>query len=141
MTEELSRYDDIDIVGTAVDPFVARDKIVELRPDVITLDLEMPSVDVLFQSVAKTAAPNAVGVVLTGMGADGAKGLLAMRENGTRTLAQDEATCVVYGMPKEAYKIGAVEEVLALSKMPQGIISALEGSRKSKKSSINRGTP
>ena len=101
---------------------------------------QRPSVDVLFQSVAKTATRNAVGVMLTGMGADGAKGLLAMGESGARTLAQDEATCVVYGMPREAYKIGAVEEVLALSKIPQGIIGALEGPRKSKTSSLKRGT-
>lgn len=100
---------------------------------------QRPSVDVLFQSVAKTAARNAVGVMLTGMGADGAKGLLAMRECGAKTLAQDEATCVVYGMPKEAYKIGAVEEVLALSQIPNGIIKALEGPRKSKKSAIKGG--
>ena len=97
---------------------------------------QRPSVDVLFQSVAKTAARNAVGVMLTGMGADGAKGLLAMRESGARTLAQDEATCVVYGMPKEAYKIGAVEEVLALPQIPQGIINALEGPRQSQKPSM-----
>ena len=101
---------------------------------------QRPSVDVLFQSVAKTAASNAVGVMLTGMGADGAKGLLAMRESGARTLAQDEATCVVYGMPKEAYKIGAVEEVLALSQIPTGIIKALEGPLKSKKSAIKGGS-
>ena len=97
---------------------------------------QRPSVDVLFQSVAKTAGRNAVGVMLTGMGVDGAKGLLAMRESGARTLAQDEATCVVYGMPKEAYKIGAVEEVLALPQIPQGIINALEGPRQSKKPSM-----
>ncbi|MDE6852334.1 MAG: chemotaxis protein CheB, partial [Lachnospiraceae bacterium] len=68
-----------------------------------------PSVEVLFDSVAKTAGRNAVGIILTGMGGDGAKGLLAMRKAGARTIGQDESTCVVYGMPKVAYDIGAVE--------------------------------
>lgn len=68
-----------------------------------------PSVDVLFESVANTAKRDAVGIILTGMGGDGAKGLLAMREAGARTIGQDESTCVVYGMPKVAYDIGAVE--------------------------------
>ena len=301
ITDELSRYDDIEVVGTAVDPYVARDKIVELRPDVITLDLEMPrmdglsflaklmkhypmpvvvlssltrsasiakvnhqpvqtqpvaqknatsnllvqtthkvvaigastggtkaieavltcmpastpgtvivqhmpehfttsfaqrlnemcpmevrearnndrvvpgvaliapgnqhmvltrtggtymvkikggprvhyqrpSVDVLFQSVAKNAARNAVGVMLTGMGADGAKGMLAMKESGAHTMAQDEASCVVYGMPKEAVKIGAVDEVLALPKIPRAIIHAFEGTNKSNKPSRKGGS-
>lgn len=68
-----------------------------------------PSVEVLFQSVAEVAKDRAVGIILTGMGGDGAKGLLAMREAGARTIGQDESTCVVYGMPKVAYDIGAVE--------------------------------
>lgn len=68
-----------------------------------------PSVDVLFDSVANTAGSDAVGIILTGMGGDGAKGLLAMRKAGARTIGQDESTCVVYGMPKVAYDIGAVE--------------------------------
>lgn len=68
-----------------------------------------PSVDVLFQSVAKEAGANALGIILTGMGGDGARGLLAMRQAGARTIGQDESTCVVYGMPKVAYEIGAVE--------------------------------
>lgn len=68
-----------------------------------------PSVDVLFDSVAKTAGSKALGIILTGMGSDGAKGLLAMRKAGARTIGQDESTCVVYGMPKTAYDIGAVE--------------------------------
>lgn len=68
-----------------------------------------PSVEVLFQSVAEVAGDKAVGIILTGMGGDGAKGLLAMREAGARTIGQDEATCIVYGMPKVAYDIGAVE--------------------------------
>lgn len=68
-----------------------------------------PSVEVLFDSVAKVAGPKALGIILTGMGGDGAKGLLAMRKAGARTIGQDESTCVVYGMPKVAYDIGAVE--------------------------------
>ena len=68
-----------------------------------------PSVEVLFESVAKSAGPAAVGIILTGMGGDGGKGLLSMRKAGARTIGQDESTCVVYGMPKVAYDLGAVE--------------------------------
>ncbi len=68
-----------------------------------------PSVDVLFESVAKTAGSDALGIILTGMGGDGARGLLAMRNAGARTIGQDESTCIVYGMPKVAYDLGAVE--------------------------------
>lgn len=68
-----------------------------------------PSADVLFQSAAEAAGDKALGIILTGMGGDGAKGLLAMREKGARTIGQDESTCIVYGMPKVAYDIGAVE--------------------------------
>lgn len=68
-----------------------------------------PSVDVLFDSVAQVAKSDAVGIILTGMGGDGAKGLLKMRKAGARTIGQDESTCVVYGMPKVAYDLGAVE--------------------------------
>ena len=68
-----------------------------------------PSVDVLFQSVAEVVRKNAIGIILTGMGGDGAKGLLAMRNAGARTIGQDPSTCVVYGMPKVAYELGAVE--------------------------------
>ncbi len=74
-----------------------------------------PSVDVLFESVAKVAGPKAVGIILTGMGGDGAKGLLQMRKAGARTIGQDESTCVVYGMPKVAYDMGAVEHQEKLS--------------------------
>ena len=74
-----------------------------------------PSVDVLFESVAKVAGPKAVGIILTGMGGDGAKGLLQMRKAGARTIGQDESTCVVYGMPKVAYDLGAVEQQEKLS--------------------------
>lgn len=68
-----------------------------------------PSVDVLFHSVAEVAGKRALGIILTGMGGDGAKGLLAMRQAGARTIGQDESTCIVYGMPKVAYELGAVE--------------------------------
>ena len=88
---------------------------------------QRPSVDVLFHSVAQAAGRNAVGAILTGMGADGAKGLLAMRVNGAYTLAQDEASCVVFGMPKEAIKMGAADEVVHLGYMSQAIIQALLG--------------
>ncbi len=87
----------------------------------------------LFHSVAQTAGRNAVGAILTGMGADGAKGLLAMRENGAYTLAQDEASCVVFGMPKEAIAMGAADEVVHLGFMSQAIIQALLGQSKAKK--------
>lgn len=73
-----------------------------------------PAVDVLFHSVAAEAATNATGVILTGMGKDGARGLLAMRQAGAWTIGQDEATCVVYGMPREAFALGGVAEVAAL---------------------------
>jgi two-component system chemotaxis response regulator CheB len=76
-----------------------------------------PSVDVLFDSCARYLGKNAVGAILTGMGGDGARGLLAMRQAGARTLAQDEASCVVFGMPKEAITLGAAEEVVPLEKM------------------------
>lgn len=86
---------------------------------------QRPSVDVLFQSVAKNAGKNALGVLLTGMGADGAKGLLEMKQNGAFTMAQDEQSCVVFGMPKEAIKIGAADRIIPLSNMSQAIIHAL----------------
>jgi len=77
-----------------------------------------PSVDVLFRSVARVAGRNAVGVIMTGMGDDGAKGLKEMRDAGARTLGQDESTCVVYGMPKEAVRQGGVEQEIPLQKLP-----------------------
>lgn len=81
-----------------------------------------PSVDVLFESVAKTAGADAVGAILTGMGADGAEGLLKMRKAGAYTIGQDEATCVVYGMPCVAYKIGAVTKQLPIDKIAEEIL-------------------
>ena len=76
-----------------------------------------PSVDVLFRSVAKFAGKNALGMLLTGMGDDGGRGLLEMRDNGAQTVAQDERSCIVYGMPKEAVKLGAVQTQAPLADM------------------------
>jgi len=78
---------------------------------------QRPAVDVLFHSVANYAGSNAVGAVLTGMGADGAQGLLKMKEAGARTMAQDEKSCIIFGMPKEAIKLGAAEKVVPLDKI------------------------
>ena len=89
-----------------------------------------PSVDVLFHSVARYVAGNAVGVILTGMGGDGADGLLAMRQAGARTIAQDEATCVVFGMPKVAIDRGGVEKIGPLDTIPQMIVSTLGGEKR-----------
>jgi len=80
-----------------------------------------PSVDVLFNSVARSAKGRGVGVILTGMGRDGSQGLLAMRQAGARTLGQDEATCVVYGMPRAAFELGAVERQLPLEKLAAAV--------------------
>ncbi|MEG2916176.1 MAG: chemotaxis protein CheB, partial [Oscillospiraceae bacterium] len=84
-----------------------------------------PSVDVLFNSVAKTAGNNAVGVILTGMGSDGAKGLLEMRKTGAHTIGQDKDSCVVYGMPMVAQNIGAVEKQCSLTQIPMQISNFL----------------
>ena len=83
-----------------------------------------PSVDVLFRSVARFAGPNALGIIMTGMGDDGARGLKEMRDAGAHTIAQDEASCVVYGMPKEAVKLDAAERVLSLTDLPAAIVAA-----------------
>lgn len=82
-----------------------------------------PSVNVLFKSVATYAGANAVGVILTGMGSDGADGLKIMKDHGAQTIGQDEASCVVYGMPKEAAKRGAVDHVCALNDIPEKILA------------------
>lgn len=84
-----------------------------------------PSVDILFDSVAKECKADAVGVILTGMGYDGAKGLLSMRRKGARTIGQDEISSVVYGMPKVAFDVGAVERQVSLEKMPEMICAML----------------
>jgi two-component system chemotaxis response regulator CheB len=87
----------------------------------------IPSVDVLFRSVAKFAGKNAMGVIMTGMGDDGARGLKEMHDAGAYTLAQDEASCVVYGMPKEAVKLGAVDRSLPLSALAGAIMRGTGG--------------
>ena len=81
-----------------------------------------PSVDVLFRSVAKFAGANALGIIMTGMGDDGARGLKEMHDSGAKTIAQDEASCVVFGMPKEAIKLGAVDHVIPLNQIPVAIV-------------------
>jgi two-component system chemotaxis response regulator CheB len=86
---------------------------------------QRPAVDVLFQSAARHAGRNAVGVILTGMGADGARGLLAMKEAGAHTIAQDEQSCVVYGMPREAVKLDAHCEIAALPDVPRAVLRAV----------------
>ena len=86
---------------------------------------QRPAVDVLFNSVAKYAGGNAIGVILTGMGSDGAAGIKSMKEAGAKTIAQDEASCVVFGMPKEAIKTGCIDKVVTLKKIPQAIMDML----------------
>jgi two-component system chemotaxis response regulator CheB len=80
-----------------------------------------PSVDVLFRSAAQYAGANALGVIMTGMGDDGARGLLEMKKAGAATLAQNEETCIVFGMPKEAIALGAADKVVPLSAIPAEI--------------------
>ena len=84
-----------------------------------------PSVEVLFQSVAKYVGNNAVGVVLTGMGNDGADGLVSMRERGARTIAQDESTSVVFGMPKVAFERGGTDKLVPIHKVASEVMSML----------------
>lgn len=86
-----------------------------------------PSIDVMFHSAARQAGPRAVGVLLTGMGRDGADGLLAMRRAGAHTVAQDEATCVVYGMPRAAAQIGAAGQVLPIDRIADAVLASLAG--------------
>jgi two-component system, chemotaxis family, protein-glutamate methylesterase/glutaminase len=86
---------------------------------------QRPAVDVLFGSVARQAGRNAVGAILTGMGADGAQGLLEMHQRGAHTIAEDEKTCVVFGMPREAIRLGAADEVVPLDRIAQAITDAL----------------
>jgi two-component system chemotaxis response regulator CheB len=83
-----------------------------------------PSVDVLFRSAALNSGANALGIIMTGMGDDGAKGMLEMKKAGARTVAQNEETCVVFGMPKEAIALGGVDQVMALSDIPAAILGA-----------------
>jgi two-component system chemotaxis response regulator CheB len=85
-----------------------------------------PSVDVLFRSAARNAGSNAVGIIMTGMGDDGARGLLEMREAGARTIAQDEASSIVFGMPKEAIARGAAEHVAPLQTIARALLQAAD---------------
>jgi two-component system chemotaxis response regulator CheB len=89
----------------------------------------MPSVEVMMRSAAKAAGARAIGVMLTGMGGDGADGLKAMREAGARTFAQSESTCVVFGMPKVAWEKGAAEELVDLGFVPDRILALLKGEK------------
>ena len=84
---------------------------------------QRPSADVMFSSIAEAAGRDAVGVILTGMGSDGAQGMLKMKRAGGRNIAQDEASCVVFGMPKEAIKLGAVDRVVPLTNIAATILS------------------
>ncbi len=89
-----------------------------------------PSVDVLFRSAARYAGKNAIGVILTGMGDDGARGMRELQQAGARTFAQDEASCIVFGMPKEAIRLGGVEQVLPLEQMAAAVLKAYRESGK-----------
>jgi len=82
-----------------------------------------PSVDVLFRSASRYAGKNAIGVIMTGMGDDGAKGMLEMKEAGAYTIAQDEESCIVFGMPKEAIKLGAVDKILPLPNIMRAVLN------------------
>ncbi|GAA0530466.1 two-component system chemotaxis response regulator CheB [Rhizomicrobium palustre] len=97
-----------------------------------------PSVDVLFNSVAKAACPQAIGVILTGMGRDGADGLLAMRKAGAATIGQDEASSVVYGMPRVAMEIGAVEKQYALHQIGQEVMTLCEARQKAGRHAVTQ---
>ena len=81
-----------------------------------------PSVDILFKSLAKYAGQNAVGVIMTGMGNDGAEGLKLMHDNGAKTIAQDEKSCIVFGMPNEAIKLGGVDHIKSLNDIPRKML-------------------
>jgi two-component system chemotaxis response regulator CheB len=87
---------------------------------------QRPAVDVLFDSASKYVGPNAIGVIMTGMGSDGATGLLKMKEAGAKTIAQDENSCVVFGMPKEAIKLGAADKIVPLHKITENILTFLK---------------
>ena len=90
------------------------------------VSFQRPSVDVMFASIAQVAGPRGIGVLLTGMGTDGAQGLLAMRRAGAKTIAQDESSCVVYGMPREAKRLDAACIVTPLNEIPGILLRALK---------------
>lgn len=97
--------------------------LVEIR-DGPPVSRHCPSVDVLFRSAAKAAGRNALGIIMTGMGDDGARGLREMRDAGASTIAQDAASCVVFGMPKEAIRLEAAERILPLNELSEAILRA-----------------
>lgn len=97
---------------------------VEVKPGPL-VNRHRPSVDVMFRSVARTAGSNAVGILCTGMGGDGAKGLLEMKKAGAPTIGQDEASCIVFGMPRVAGELGAVDRFVPLNHIPQAIAESL----------------
>ncbi len=103
---------------------VGREYFVEIKEGPL-VNRHRPSVDVLFRSAARYAGSNAIGVILTGMGNDGARGMKEMHDAGAHTIAQDEQSCVVYGMPKEAVKEGGVDDVVALDKITQHLVGLL----------------
>ena len=156
LTEIINRESDMTCIGAAHDPLVAREMIRELNPDVITLDVEMPRMDgleflsrlmrlrpmpvvmistltqngaeVTLRSLELGVGPNAIGIMLTGMGADGAKAMRAMKDAGSYNYVQDEASCVVFGMPREAIARGAADEVLPLQQIAPKLIERLRES-------------
>ena len=87
---------------------------------------QRPSVDVMFQSIVGAARGPVIAALLTGMGADGAQGMVSLRRAGAQTIAQDEQSCVVFGMPKEAIRLDGAEQVLSLLKMPGAMLAALK---------------
>ena len=115
------------IAGGGTHLRVGPDRRIVLAPEPATL--HRPSADELFHSVAEHVGPDGIGVVLTGMGDDGAAGLLALRRAGGTTIAQDEATCAVYGMPRAAVRVGAVMEIVALDAVAGTLMRANQGSR------------
>ena len=110
------------IAPDARDLLITRERTIHLSES--PLLIQRPSIDISMQAAAEVFGARAIGVLLTGMGADGADGMLQMRIHGAHTIAQDEASCVVYGMPKEAVSLGAVERVLPLDQMAAGIMEA-----------------
>ncbi len=107
---------------------VGKEYIVEVK-DGPLVNRHRPSVDVLFRSAARYAGNNAIGVILTGMGNDGAKGMQELHDTGAYTIGQDEASCIVYGMPKEAFKAGAVDTVLPLNKITEHLVQVTANKR------------
>ncbi|MBQ3636599.1 MAG: chemotaxis response regulator protein-glutamate methylesterase [Bacteroidales bacterium] len=107
---------------------VGKEYFVEIKEGPL-VNRHRPSVDVLFRSAARYAGNNAIGVILTGMGNDGAKGMKEMHDAGAHTIAQDEQSCVVYGMPKEAVKAGGVDDVVALDKINDRLVEILTRNR------------